>query len=203
MDIVAPIAIEKKETGLPLSTLFGWGVQVLSGAGLSGVGLYSDIDPLIYAGVGWCVVTTANALLKKPKVVEVVDCEVIAINAPNQLTVKKVAGGRPFIVTMRNTECSGNADLQQKGMEHLKKLLNKGVVEVNQLTGTANSGYFSDITVRSVWPNKNGEHSHSDTNNLMIKSGFVVVKHAAEATPKDLKAMALAKQKGRGFWGLI
>lgn len=203
MDVLAPIAVEKREYSLPLSTRFYWAVQVLSGGTLAGAGVYDDSIELLAAGVIWCGAATAFAVLKRPKVVEVVDCEVLAVTAPNKLTVKKVAGGRPFEVIMRNTELAGGADLQQRGMEHLNKLLKKGVVEVNQITGTATTGYQADITVRSVWPDKNGHHTHSDTNNLMIKNGFVIVAEAAIATPKQLKAMAEAKQKGRGYWGLM
>lgn len=203
MEVVAPIAVEKKEYSLPLSTRFYWGIQVLSGAALAAAGVYEDSIELVSAGVIWCGAATAFTLLKRPKVQEVTDCEVQAVTAPNRLTVKKVAGGRPFQVTMRNTEIVGSADLQQQGMEYLNKLLAKGVVEVNQITGTATAGYTADITVRSVWPDKHGHHHHTDTNNQMIKRGYIVVSEAALATPKQLKSMAEAKQKGRGVWGMM
>lgn len=203
MEIIAPIAMEKREPGLPLKTWGWWGVQVLSGGTLAGAGVYVDSIELVALGALWCVSSTAFTLMKTPKVVEVVDCEVLAVNAPNILTVKKVAGGRPFQVTIRNTEAAGSADLQEKGMQHLKKLLSKGIVEVNQISGTASAGFQADITVRSIWPDKKGHHTHSDTNNLMIKNGYLLVAEAAIASPKNLKAMAEAKQKGRGYWRTI
>ncbi|MEZ5537602.1 MAG: hypothetical protein R3F02_18535 [Thiolinea sp.] len=203
MEVLAPIAIEQREIPLKTSAMLIWLGNISAAGILSFAGAYHNQWELFAAGAVWGAAATMHALSKKPKAQDVTDCHVLAITSPNTLTVRKTAGGSPFTVRMRHTTTDGGSVLQEKAMQELAKILQSGIVEVNQITGNKSAGHEADITVRSIWPDKNGLHNHKDVAAMMLGKGLLIVDDAATASPKYLKALAKAKQEGRGLWGML